>query len=84
MCDAGFRVSKVEVEFPRIEPTYLYGLDDPVPPDFLVAPTQRNGLTDAGLDALLNPSGDIPEYSPTQRSIHERSSWRSFDRDRQG
>jgi hypothetical protein len=35
VCDAGFRVSKVEVEFPRIEPTYLYGLDDPVPPDFL-------------------------------------------------
>jgi hypothetical protein len=42
----GFRVSKVELEFPRIEPTCLYGLDDRIPPHFLEPhePQRNEGL----------------------------------------
>src|SRR5205823_5563565 len=58
VCDAGFRVSKVEVGFPRIEPTCLYGLDDRIPPHFLKP--HEPSLTRAGRRTRSCRSGFIP------------------------
>ena len=51
--DVGFRVSKVELEFPRIEPNCLYGLDDRIPLHFIEPhePQRNEGL---GRGTLLN------------------------------
>jgi hypothetical protein len=52
-----FRFSKVELEFLRIEPTCLYGLDDRIPKHFLDPHELQRNCAEGHLRTLAQVSG---------------------------